>query len=98
MSHIIAADKKITSEERQKIYGFFRLEFGMGTAETAELFDSIDRSLPEFAEQVDTLKAALAHDPKAKAQMCLHLNHLITCDGCDDAEYSVFNAIKTFII
>ncbi len=98
MTHIMLADNKITKKENEKILGFFQQEFNMSSEETHELFNSIVENIGEFEVYLDALNRTLANDLTAKSRIMQHLNSLIICDGCIDAEYHVFETIKNSLV
>lgn len=98
MAHIIMADKKTTEKENEKVIGFFQQEFNMSTTETHALFESIVQNIDELEKYMDTLNDLLANDITTKARVLQHLNSIIICDGCVDAEYHVFEKIRDSLL
>ena len=98
MVHITMADKKTTEKENEKLLGFFQQEFSMSSSETHDLFELIVHNSDEIEKHIDVLNNLLNDDIRTKAKVLQHLNHLIICDGCVDAEYLVFETIRDSLI
>ena len=98
MVHVSMADKKTTEKENEKMLGFFQEEFNMSVSETHELFEAVVENIDELEKYIDRLNHLLSNDLQAKAKVLKHLNSLIICDGCVDAEYDVFETIRISLI
>ncbi len=98
MVHITMADKKTTEKENEKLLGFFQQEFSMSSSETHDLFELIVHNSDEIEKHIDVLNNLLNDDIRTKAKVLQHLNNLIICDGCVDAEYLVFETIRDSLI
>lgn len=77
---------------------FFQQEFNMSTSEAHELFESVLENMNELEKYIDRLNGLLHNDLQTKAKVLQHLNNLIICDGCVDAEYDVFETIRVSLI
>lgn len=98
LSHVIMADGKVTIEESENIKKFYAKEFGLSNAQTQQLFNEIMDNMDEIGESIDTIKSALQNDKQALSEILKHINNLILCDGCIDKEYTLFEALRVFLM
>ena len=70
----------------------------MTSKETHDLFESIIHNIDELDKHIDALNKLLSDDLVTKAKVLQHVNNIIICDGCVDAEYDVFEMIKNQLI
>ena len=92
---VVKADQKHSIQEQKTVLDFFQNEFNMSTEETTEYFDSVVHNEEEFDKAKKELNDILNTDKSAKAMALQMLNEVIICDGCVDAEYVLFEEIKS---
>lgn len=95
---VVNADGISSPKEQTTILKFYKQEFKMDETETIALFNSVEDNDPELLASLSKLKEIFNDEPTAKAKVLEHLNSVILCDGCTDAEYHIFEKIKTFLM
>lgn len=98
MITVVNADEANSIKEQNKVLEFYKNEFDMGKEETIHFFNSTKHENRDIVIALEKLKELFSSDVQTKTKVLHHLNSVILCDGCVDAEYDVFEQIRAYLV
>ena len=98
MITVVNADNVHTLKEQNRVLEFYKNEFNMSREETISFFNSVKHENKDIVTALENLQVYFSSNIGIKAKILHHLNSVIICDGCVDAEYEVFEQIKAYLL
>ena len=88
--HIINADNRVVSREKQDFSTILKQEFGLGDEQIDHLYCAVKASADNFHDDLQTVNRHLKKNPAVRMEFMKKLNHLMDVDGVKDRELDIF--------
>ena len=88
--HMINADNRVVSREKQDFSTILKQEFGLGDEQIDHLYCAVKSSADNFHHDLHTVNAHLKKKPAVRMEFMKKLNHLMSVDGVKNPELDIF--------